>query len=78
MKRTLIVLLSILAIGSFSSVGDAQQHKAGAATAKISAVPCPTKLKNIKDCPDTGCGPSLDPNLNVRKNVPNHVVGNSS
>ncbi len=26
-------------------------------------------MRAITDCPDTGCGPSLDPNLNKRKNI---------
>jgi hypothetical protein len=32
-------------------------------------VPCPSTLNSISDCPDTGCGSSLDPNLNKRKNI---------
>lgn len=55
MKR-LLLLVSLLA---FSSVSYAQ---------KI-AVPCPSPLNDITDCPDTGCGPSLDPHLNRRKNI---------
>jgi len=31
-------------------------------------VHCPT-LNDIKDCPDTGCGKSLDPLLNQQKNI---------
>jgi hypothetical protein len=26
-------------------------------------------LNDITDCPDTGCGPSIDPNLNRQKNI---------
>lgn len=33
------------------------------------AVPCPSPLNDITDCPDTGCGPSLDPHLNRAKNI---------
>ena len=55
MKRLLLVF-SLLA---FSSVSYAQ---------KI-AIPCPSPLNDITDCPDTGCGPSLDPHLNRRKNI---------
>ena len=33
------------------------------------AVPCPNPLNDITDCPDTGCGPSLDPHLNRAKNI---------
>jgi len=75
MKRILIVvLLSVLAFGSFSSVSDAQRRRgrgrraAPQATGKV-AIPCPATLNDITDCPDTGCGPSLDPKLNIRKNV---------
>ena len=36
------------------------------------AVTCPAAITaggSITDCPDTGCGPSLDPNLNKQKNI---------
>jgi len=36
------------------------------------AVKCPAAITaggTIVDCPDTGCGPSLDPNLNKQKNL---------
>ena len=43
------------------------------ATHAQTKVKCPTaaelKKKGIKACPETGCGPSLDPELNKRKNV---------
>jgi len=32
-------------------------------------VACPSTLNSIQDCPDTGCGGSLDPNLNKQKNI---------
>jgi len=36
-------------------------------------ITCPAALtasgSSIADCPDTGCGPSLDPNLNKQKNI---------
>lgn len=38
-------------------------------TGKKIAVTCPQTLGDINDCPDTGCGPSLDPNLNKQKNI---------
>ena len=31
---------------------------------------CPRKLRDIKDCPDAGCGKALDPLLNKQKNIP--------
>lgn len=76
MKRTLIItlLLFVLALSSFSSISDAQRRRgrggraAPQGTGKVK-VPCPVTLNDITDCPDTGCGPSLDPNLNKRKNV---------
>lgn len=76
MKRTLIVvlLLSLLAISTLSSVSDGQSRRgrrrqpAAAPSGKV-AIPCPNTLNDINDCPDTGCGPSLDPKLNTRKNV---------
>jgi hypothetical protein len=57
MKR-LLLLLALLAFGSFNSVSYAQ---------KI-AIPCPTTLNDISDCPDTGCG-NVDPHLNRQKNI---------
>lgn len=76
MKRTLIIvlLLSVFAFSSFISISDAQRRsrrRAPAVTASTGkvAIPCPRPLNDITDCPDTGCGPSLDPKLNVRKNV---------
>ena len=73
MKRTLIVILLLaLAFTSFTTFSNAKLPKVAGITpspdGKI-AVPCPKKLKNINDCPDTGCGPSLDPNLNTQKNI---------
>src|SRR5205807_5702870 len=39
--------------------------------AQRQAVQCPPpgELTDITACPDTGCGPSLDPNLNQQKNI---------
>lgn len=74
MKRILIVVLlfSFLAMSTFTSVSDGQSRRrrrpAAAPSGKI-AIPCPATLNDITDCPDTGCGPSLDPKLNERKNV---------
>ncbi len=75
MKRSLVVvLLVLLAVGSFT-VSDAQRRRRGrggsapAGGGKV-AVKCPSTLNDITDCPDTGCGPSLDPLLNKAKNIP--------
>jgi hypothetical protein len=44
----------------------------GSIAAQKTAIKCPppSKLKDITSCPSTGCGPSLDPNLNEQKNIP--------
>jgi len=74
MKRNLIIAL--LLIFAFSSLGDAQRQRrrprhprtparSGAGTINV---PCPSPLTSIQDCPDTGCG-NLDPNLNKQKNI---------
>jgi hypothetical protein len=44
----------------------------GSIAAQKIAIKCPppSKLKDITACPSTGCGPSLDPNLNEQKNIP--------
>lgn len=57
MKRLLMAHLLVVFV--FSSISIAQKSK----------VPCPKRLKSILDCPDTGCGPSVDPNLNKQKNI---------
>src|SRR2546421_11145511 len=76
MKRILTIsILCILSLSSFSAVSDAQRRRgrgrraAPAATTGKVSVPCPSPLNDITDCPDTGCGPSLDPLLNQAKNV---------
>jgi hypothetical protein len=78
MKKSLIA--TFLLIFVFVSVADAKPRKrkprkpratstsTSASGGKI-AVPCPSTLNSITDCPDTGCGPSLDPNLNTQKNI---------
>lgn len=58
MKRLLLILISLLAYGSFHSVCYAQ---------KVS-IPCPARLHDIGDCPNTGCG-KVDPHLNRQKNI---------
>jgi hypothetical protein len=74
MKRSLIVLLLVVFV--FSSISDAGNRPrpkrprapVAAADGKI-AVDCPSTLDSILDCPDTGCGSRLDPNLNKQKNI---------
>lgn len=56
--KKLLLLLALLAFGSFNSTSYAQKIK----------IPCPTTLNDINDCPDTGCG-TVDPHLNTQKNV---------
>jgi hypothetical protein len=74
MKRTLIAFaILVFALAFVSSGTDAQRSRTGRTAApagggKIS-VPCPATLNSITDCPDTGCGPSLDPLLNKQKNI---------
>lgn len=74
MKRTVMTLslLGVLALTLLVSVSEAQRDAkrahAAPAAGKI-AVPCPAQLNDITDCPDTGCGPSLDPFLNRQKNI---------
>jgi hypothetical protein len=71
MKRSGLVLL--LLTFAVSSVSDAQKRKA--AVVRPSPIEgkiytkCPSTLNNIGDCPDTGCGPAIDPFLNKRKNI---------
>jgi hypothetical protein len=74
MKRNLIIaLLLILAFSSISEAKPPKHRKHRTRTAAAgggkSAVPCPSPLNSITDCPETGCGPSLDPNLNKQKNI---------
>jgi len=72
MKRILIAVRLI--VFTLSSISDAQRRRRRTrtrtprATGKVN-VPCPATLNDITDCPDTGCGPSLDPNLNKQKNI---------
>lgn len=74
MKR---ILLSILVLSFVLLVpsSDAQRRRRGSSVATSSAgsgkvaIPCPRRLTKIEQCPDTGCGPSLDPKLNQRKNI---------
>lgn len=71
MKRSVLVVL-ILALFVLSTTSDARKREGGAASAVQSgkvAIKCPVPLNRITDCPDTGCGPSLDPLLNKAKNV---------
>src|SRR5689334_5215561 len=70
MKRIGILLtLIVLSVSLLAPLSEGQTRKKKS-TGKKSAIPCPTALNDIGDCPDTGCGPSLDPNLNKQKNIP--------
>ena len=70
MKRIGILLtLLVLSISLLTPLSEGKTRKKKS-TGKKSAIPCPTALNDIGDCPDTGCGPSLDPNLNKQKNIP--------
>lgn len=73
MKRIPVVaLLCGLALTIFISISDAQRpvrQSAHAVPAGKIRIPCPSPLNDITDCPDTGCGPSLDPLLNKQKNI---------
>jgi hypothetical protein len=55
MKRALLLTLLVFLLS-------------GVSVAQKIDVPCPTQLRDINDCPDTGCG-SLDPFLNRQKNT---------
>src|ERR1700757_2290150 len=81
MRRLLAAcLLLVLTCGAIAAQKSTTTHKKSgthkkAATQKKDvghkiAVKCPAKLKSIKDCPNTGCGPALDPHLNEQKNIP--------
>jgi hypothetical protein len=63
-------LISGTTIGSATSTGSATNPDG-----KIGIV-CPAAVKKagatITDCPETGWGPSLDPNLNKHKNIETH------
>src|SRR6185437_7519885 len=69
MKRIGILLtLIVLSISLLAPLSESKTRKKKA-TANKSEVPCPTTLNDINDCLETGCGPSLDPNLNKQKNI---------
>ena len=70
MKRIVVlVTLLVLSISLLTPLSEGKTRKKKS-TGKKSAIPCPNTLNDIGDCPDTGCGPSLDPNLNKQKNIP--------
>ena len=58
MKRILTALLLLIFL--FSPI---------AAQKRAIKCPPPRKLKDITACPNTGCGPSVDPHLNRQKNI---------
>jgi hypothetical protein len=63
-----LIALTVLITGSNAQRDTPRAHATPAPFGKI-AVPCPAQLDDITDCPDTGCGPSLDPHLNTQKNI---------
>jgi hypothetical protein len=71
MKRRLALTLLLLVTLSAITIGDAKPRKKRPTpqSGKV-AIKCPATLSDISDCPDTGCGPSLDPLLNQAKNIP--------
>lgn len=68
MKRIGILLPLFLLLALLTPFTEAQRRRRPSEGGKI-AVPCPATLNDIGDCPDTGCGPSLDPHLNRQKNI---------
>ena len=69
MKRIGILLtLLVLSVSLLTPLSEGQTRNKKS-TGKKSAIPCPATLNDINDCLDTGCGPSLDPNLNKQKNI---------
>ena len=81
MNRYLVNFLVIFVFGAIDcgyGAGAQTTRKAGEKTGTKTTgtkveIDCPAALTNadgsIADCPDTGCGPSLDPNLNRQKNM---------
>ena len=76
MKRSLLAAFFVIfALVLASSAAPQKKKKKGSNGGEEgkSAVTCPAAVKapdgSIKDCPVTGCGPSLDPNLNTQKNI---------
>jgi hypothetical protein len=75
MKRSLTVvcvfcIVGLVLISNSNAQRKVQQaHSASAPAGGKISVPCPRELNDITDCPDTGCGPSLDPLLNKQKNI---------
>lgn len=69
MKRIGILLaLIVLSLSLLAPLSEAKRAKKKSTGKKI-AITCPGTLNDIGDCPNTGCGPSLDPNLNKQKNI---------
>jgi hypothetical protein len=71
MKRTAILFaLAVLLLSLLAPLSEATRKKKKVTTpGKKIAITCPSTLNDIDDCLDTGCGPSLDPNLNKQKNI---------
>ena len=72
MKRSGVLLtLLTLALCLLAPSAEAQRakKKKKKPPAKKIEIVCPTVLNDIDDCPETGCGKSLDPLLNQQKNT---------
>ena len=69
MKRIgTLATLTVLLVCLLGPISEAKP-KRKKSTGKKSSITCPGTLNDINDCPLTGCGPSLDPKLNERKNL---------
>jgi hypothetical protein len=81
MKRYLIAFLFVVFAlgvvsctqGSGTPTAKKAGKKSGTKAGKKVGIVCPAAVKgdngSIAGCPDTGCGPSLDPNLTKQKNI---------
>jgi len=74
MKRSLVATFFLaFALVLASTAASPKKGSSKGGDEGKSAVRCPAAVKaqdgSITDCPDTGCGPSLDPNLNQQKNI---------
>ncbi len=79
MKRYLTALLFVVFALSVISDARPRTHASrGSGTSQATQagkvkIPCPAAVKGanatINDCPETGCGSTLDPNLNKQKNI---------
>jgi hypothetical protein len=64
-----MLLALLLLVTLCTPLTEAQRRRRPATGGGKVAIVCPAALNDIGDCPDTGCGPSLDPRLNRQKNI---------